>query len=232
MAEMQTLMESFRAKVLNEAENDRFNMEYAPSKYFIRFGKFGTTSRMGLDQEFKDELGGATSENGVSVYFARPRANGGGYSLMYPEEERARYGLGHNYMSHMIMNVLDVYDIFLVSGQLLRTGATGEESWEYWEELEKDAAYQVELAIEDGDKDAEKSWREEQNRYNYLKSYTYDVGSDGEPVIRDVEIIKRLSPDGVYESDNGPSLAPLIQKRKEEDEAYARDSSEEVDNGR
>lgn len=141
------------------------------NQIFIRFGKFGknSKSKVGLDSEFRnDVLSGKKFESGLSVYFAKPNKNG--WILVEPDKKRAAYGLTHNYIGDMIERIF------------LPSIAKGEIY------LVKGDLIEIEAV---GYDDASES-------YFSTGTTTYEVGSDGEPVIENAKIIKRLKPNEVY----------------------------------
>jgi hypothetical protein len=177
---------------------------------FIRFGKFGKTSRMGLDQEFLDEMGSAGSELGVSAYFAYPLEDK--YVLIEPDRERALYGLGQDYMGHMLENVLDVNSIFLVDGDLIKrprplADDIREELFIGQNDLE-DLEFELDMANEDfaGEEREREIERinKEIEETKYSMNWTYETGSDGEPLLMNVKVIKQLRPEDIIFDSRNP----------------------------
>ena len=171
---------------------------------FIRFGKFKKSSRMGLDAEFLDDIGSTGFESGVSVYFAFN--DNDKYYLYEPEQKRAKYGLGRDYWGHMFTRVLNLDNIFLVEGDLIETISQDEE--EYFDKKENflDLKYKLEYTIEDYNEglltkqkffEEKEKIEKEMERIKYLMKYTYETGSDGEPLLKNVRIIKKLNPEDV-----------------------------------
>jgi hypothetical protein len=103
---------------------------YKPFKIpLIRFGKFKSRSRIGLDAEFRAEMGGGTHEVGVSCYEGYPMANGC-YELMEPrggavwDSSGNQFCVAESYVKSLI-NYLDhgiPMDIFLIHGHLCSFG--------------------------------------------------------------------------------------------------------------
>lgn len=177
------LLREYIFSIINEGFNN--------SHLFIRFGRFargGGRSRVGLDDEFKnDVLGGKQYESGLSVYFVKPHKDG--FMLQGPNRRRAAYGIGHDYFGHMFKNIfmdsINRGDIFLVQGNLIEVPAN----------VEDEMTGEI---ISTGNK-------------------TFEVGSDGEPVIENVRIVKRLKPSEVYIDPYGEKTIEDIYQKQIDD---------------
>lgn len=152
-------------------------------RFFVRFGAFGKRSQKGLDDEFlvtaegglydehMAEAGGRVVryESGVSVYFAE-RVGGRAYVMREPDRRRAAYQLGYDYLGDMLRGPLlpavCADEVWLVTGRLVLT-----------EEEAGEEGY-----------DGFESWG--------ITWPTYEVGSDGEPLLKNVKKITRLDPWG------------------------------------
>ena len=214
---MKYLFENWRKFLLKEHIQEKF--EDPHNRSFIRFGKFGKSSRMGLDSDFLADIGSTGVEAGVSVYFTYQMK--GKYVLVDPKEERARYGLGENYWGHMLTKALDVDNIFLVEGDLIRTNLTDEGAYRRHVDRLDDLEYELEeleeedLPPEEYEKEAAQLNKEiEETKYSM--KWTYDVGADGEPLLRGVRIIKQLQPEEIIFSEFRPedTLQSFLEKGK------------------
>ena len=154
----------------------------APSNLFIRFGRFsGGRSKVGLDAEFRREvLAGKQYEAGLSVYFAKPFKNG--YQIIEPESRRAAYGIGSNYFGHMISNI-------------------------FMPEIARENIFLIKGNLI---KSPDVYYDDQEEQYVRTGRTTYEVGSDGEPVIENPRIVKNLSPEEVYLSWPEKSLMNLV----------------------
>lgn len=138
-------------------------------RLFIRFGKFGARSKVMLDKEFiNDALSGKQFEAGVSVLFAEPYKNG--YKLIPPNRSRAQYALPYDYFAHMLINNW--------MGALVRDDIFL---------LRGDLIMIPATKFDDAT-----------GLYEDSDFETWDVGSDGEPVIENITVVSKLKPDNIY----------------------------------
>lgn len=148
-----------------------YKLGTTPYNLFIRFGKFksGQSSKIMLDTEFRQEvLHGKQYESGLSVLFAESHLNG--FRIIPPSKSRAQYGLPYDYVGDMISRLW--IDSIARGDIYLLKGDLIEIPETVWDDLAE-------------------SWEHTGNK-------TYDVGSDGEPVIENPSIIKKLEPSEVY----------------------------------
>ena len=140
------------------------------NQLFLRIGdNFGTSSRVGLDDEWKAETG-KMFESGVSVWFLRKLSGDGDrYMISKPLQEHADYGL-KNYFENMFIDVLfkqiSLGEVYVVTGKLIPI-----------ETFPPDDAE----SYVDGD--------------NNIKFYDYLTGTDGEPLLEvgTVKVVERVS---------------------------------------
>lgn len=219
-----------RNQTLNERWENKwknFLNEYKKVSYknkpenlvFIRFGKFGKSSKISLDQDMLDDIGSGGHEAGVSVFFALPYNDK--FVLIEPDEGRSLYGLD-NYFDNMFSNVLNTKEIYLVDGDLIRTPNRDEKSFYILQDEIKE--YKVELDYLDQDlEDGNITKVEYENRKEeYLKlieqakynsEWTYEVGVDGEPVLINVKIVKQLNIDDILlDERTGYSLSDFLKE--------------------
>jgi hypothetical protein len=150
---------------------------------FIRFGKLRAQSKIMLDNEFIQEvLHGKKYEAGLSVLFAEPYKNG--YMMRGPSRHRAQYGLPYDYLGDM------------VSRLWMPSIARGDIYLVSGDLIEIPQTY-FDPHIEE---------------YYDTGQMTYEVGSDGEPVIENASIVKQLSPEEVY-FPSGKSIEELFGQK-------------------
>ena len=183
------------------------------SEYYLRFGKppEGGYSKIGFDDEYMEEVGyapGATEE-GVSVYSTHLK-NGKWY-WEDPDARRAKYALPSYYQSHManelFADAIRNGDVFLVTGDLIPkrdfSNSAIEDEEEFQDEMEeamKDLAEAEAYGDEDWIADAEAQVEYIQSQLSKTRQ-TYATGADGEPLLRNLKIVKTLKPQDVMVSD-------------------------------
>lgn len=167
---------------------------------FVRFGKFSPngSSKIRLNWS-RDELGGATTERGLSVFGILKNAkNTGKIWLAMPDDRRARYQIPGDYISDMIRRFhkdsVDKGDIFLVYGDLIPESCDDEHCEDQKDEI-KELKYMLRDAQEEGDREEIDRLGKYVEKLKAQIGWTYAVGSDGEPIVANARIIRRLNPD-------------------------------------
>ena len=133
---------------------------------FLRMGQnINLASKFGLGSEWREETG-KRYEGGVSVYFLK--REGDKYIISFPDRMRASYGVGNGYFSNMFLNVLQ-------------------------RPICEEQIYVVRgnlVRIPDIEMEQSADIYPE-----YKEFWTYDVGSDGEPLLESgsVSIVEQIS---------------------------------------
>lgn len=101
---------------------------YRRSGVYLRFGRWGSSSKVFLDGErLEDDVDPGFDrkyEAGISVYAAKPLA-AGGYALVSPDPRKAIYGTGSGYMTDMLRKMrgrIEAGEVYLVAGNRVRLG--------------------------------------------------------------------------------------------------------------
>jgi len=170
-----------------EAKRKREIKRLKSHKRFVRFGLYGSASRIGLDPEFMATRGGGLydphraeaatprvyHERGVSCYFAFPAPDGSGWAMEGPDTSRATYHVRGDYLWNMVTRGLAHTvcrgEVFLLEAELL---------------IEEERVHERDPWGE-GYVDLGFDWP------------TYATGSDGEPLVKNARTVSRLDPWGL-----------------------------------